>query len=225
MAKDVSLDTQNYLELYCRADTTFPESHQGAPLNHSDGANLDIEQAFFARLPRSRPEMGSMSLARAMGIEGGKPPVTEPKVLRRSTRRTLAPNKYSLSVPDLRSGVYRTVSDEEFSRSAGANLDPEQAFFARLPRSRPEMGSMSLARAMGIEGGKRFVTEPKVLRRSARRTLAPNKYSPSVPDLRSGVYRTASDGEFSRSAGDVRPPATCPHMHKVKFKAGKSSQK
>jgi len=132
MAKDVSLDTQNYLELYCRADTTFPESHQGAPLNHSDGANLDIEQAFFARLPRSRPEMGSMSLARAMGIDGGKQPVTEPKVLRRSTRRTLAPNKYSPSVPDLRSGVYRTVSDEKFSRSAGDVRPPATVLQSHL---------------------------------------------------------------------------------------------
>ena len=135
MAKDVSMDTQNYLQLYCRADTTFPESHQGALLNHSDGANLDPQQAFFARLPRSRPEMGSMSTARANIKSGGRQLVTEPEVLRRSTRRTQAPNKYSPSVSDLRNEVYRTVSGEEYSRSAG-DVRPPRIF----PQVAPNMG-------------------------------------------------------------------------------------
>jgi len=106
MAKDVSLDTQNYLELYCGKDTTFPESHQGALLNHSDGDNLDSEQALFARLPQSRPQMGGMSSARARSIEAGRQLLTEPEVFRRSARRSQVPNKYSPSVPDLRSKVY-----------------------------------------------------------------------------------------------------------------------
>jgi len=56
-------------ESYGRVGTTMSGSHQGAQLNHNNKAALELEQEYFARLPRLWPEINNMSIARARDME------------------------------------------------------------------------------------------------------------------------------------------------------------
>ena len=56
-------------ESYGRVGSTMSGSRQGAQLNHSNNAALELEQEYFARLPRLRPEINNMSIARARDME------------------------------------------------------------------------------------------------------------------------------------------------------------